>query len=193
MKKVKQLFVRGLFSVLPIVATIYIILFLFRLMDNVLGPYIRSVLGRPLPGIGMFASIILIFIAGWVSNIMGGKLFHFGERLLGKVPIVSRIYSGVKQIVDAFSFRGKQVFSQVVLVEYPRKGIYAIGFVTGKCAGEVQSKTETGLINVFMPNTPNPTAGKLILVPNNEITYLDMTVEDGLKLIISAGMVTPDE
>ena len=194
MKKVKQLFIRGLFTLLPVVATIYIAYFLFNLMDNFLGTRIEALAGRRLPGIGIAASILLVFVAGFfVSNVLGGRLFHLGERLVRRVPIVSKIYTAVKQIVDAFSLQGKPVFSQVVLIEYPRKGTYAVGFVTGECKGEVQTKTAAKLMNVFIPTTPNPTSGMLILVPDNEITILDMTVEEGLKLIISAGVVVPDE
>jgi uncharacterized membrane protein len=194
MKKVKQLFIRGLFTLLPVVATIYITYFLFNLMDNFLGTRIELLAGRRLPGIGIAASVILIFVVGFiVSNVLGGKLFHLGERLVRRVPIVSRIYNAVKQIVDAFSLQGKPVFSQVVLIEYPRKGAYAVGFVTGECKGEVQSKTAARLMNVFIPTTPNPTSGMLILVPDNEIIILDMTVEEGLKLIVSAGVVVPVE
>ena len=194
MKRIKQLFIRGLFSLLPVVATIYIAYFLFNLMDNFLGTRIEALAGRPLPGIGIVASLILIFVAGFIiSNVLGGKLFRLAEKLLRKVPIVSRIYNAVKQIVDAFSLQGKTMFSQVVLVEYPRKGTYAVGFLTGECRGEIQTKTAARLMNVFIPTTPNPTSGMLILVPDNEITHLDMTVEEGLKLIISAGVVVPAE
>jgi uncharacterized membrane protein len=192
-KKIRQLFLRGLFSLLPAVATIYLAYYLFRLLDNFLGTYITLFLGRPLPGAGLVVSLILIFITGFlVSNVIGEKLFNWGENLLQKIPLIPRIYFGIKQIVDAFSLQGKQLFNKVVLVEYPRKGSYAIGFVTGECKGEVQGKTEARLINVFIPTTPNPTSGMLILVPDEEITYLDMTVEEGLKLIISAGVVAPD-
>jgi uncharacterized membrane protein len=194
MKKIRQLFVRGLFTLLPIVATIYLVYFLFTLLDNFLGTYIAMFFGRPLPGVGLVASLVLIFIAGFiVSNVIGEKLLHFGENLLQKIPLVTKIYFGIKQIVDAFSLQGKQLFNRVVLVEYPRKGTYAVGFVTGECRGEVQNKTAARLINIFIPTTPNPTSGMLILVPDKEIIYLDMTVEEGLKLIISAGVVVPEE
>lgn len=194
MKKIRQIFVRGLLTLLPIIATIYIGYFFFTLLDNFLGTYIEILLGRPLPGIGIFGSIVLIFITGFlVSNVIGEKLVHLGERLLQKVPIVPKVYFAIKQITDAFSIQGKQMFRRVALVEYPRLGTYAVGFVTGECSGEVQSKTSARLINVFIPTTPNPTSGMLILVPADEVIYLDMTVEDGLKLIVSAGAVMPYE
>lgn len=194
MKKIRQVFIRGLFSLLPIVATIYLLSFLLTFSDNFLGIYIEILLGRPLPGIGIVVSIVLIFIMGiFVSNVIGEKLFRLAERMLQKIPIVTKVYFGIKQILDAFSLHGKHAFNKVVLVEYPRKGIYAVGFLTGECRGEVQIRTAARLINVFIPTTPNPTSGMLILVPDQEITYLDMTVEEGLKLIVSAGVVVPDE
>ena len=194
MKKIKQLFVRGLFSLLPIVATVYIVYFLFNLMDRFLGTRIEALAGRKLPGAGIAASVVLIFVAGLIiTNVLGGKLFHLGERLVRRLPLVSRIYNAIKQIVDAFSLQGKPVFSQVVLVEYPRQGTYAVGFLTGECRGEVQAKTAARLMNVFIPTTPNPTSGMLILVPEEEVIRLDMTVEEGLKLIVSAGVVAPEE
>jgi len=193
-KRIRQLFVRGVFSLLPMVATIYILYFIFSFMDSFLGAYIEMLVGRSLPGVGIFASIVLIFVMGFfVSNVIGERLFRFGERMVKKIPIVTKVYFGIKQIIDAFSLKGKQVFNRVVLVEYPRKGIYVVGFLTGECRGEVQIKTAARLINVFVPTTPNPTSGMLILVPDDEITYLDMTVEEGLKLIVSAGVVVPDE
>lgn len=194
MKTIRHLFFKGLLTLLPVVATIYITYFLFNLMDNFLGTRIEQLLGRRLPGIGIAASILLIFITGFiVSNVLGGKLFHLGERLLRRVPVISRIYAAIKQIVDAFSLQGKSVFRQVVLIEYPRKGTYAMGFLTGESKGEVQSKTSARLMNVFIPTSPNPTSGYLILVPDSEIIALDMTVEEGLKLIISAGVVVPSQ
>jgi uncharacterized membrane protein len=176
------------------VGTIYLVYYLFAFLDNVLGTYLELLLGRPLPGLGLFASIVSIFVTGvLVSNVIGERLFRFGEALLHKMPILPKVYFGIKQIVDAFSLQGKHAFNRVVLIEYPRKGIYPVGFLTGECRGEVQTKTEARLLNVFVPTTPNPTSGMLILVPESEITHLDMTVEEGLKLIVSAGVVVPDQ
>ena len=192
MRKIRQVFIGGLFSLLPIVATSYLFYFSFKLLDNFFGSYIEKLLGRPVPGIGLLASIILTFIIGFlVSNVIGAKLIQFGENTLQKIPIVPKVYFGIKQIIDAFSLQGKQKFNRVVLVEYPRIGIYAVGFVTGECKGEVQTKTAAKLINVFIPTTPNPTSGMLVLMPANEIKYLNMSVEEGLKLIVSAGLVVP--
>jgi uncharacterized membrane protein len=193
-KKTRQLFIRGLLALTPIVLTGYILYSIFIFMDNLLGPYVKSILGKSLPGVGLIAGIFLIFIMGFlISNVIGEKLYNFIEKMVKRIPLVTKVYFGIKQIIDAFSIQGKQVFSKVVLIEYPRKGTYVVGFLTGECKGEVQTKTAARLMNVFVPTTPNPTSGMLILVPENDITYLDMTVEEGLKLIVSAGVVVPED
>jgi uncharacterized membrane protein len=159
-----------------------------------MGLFIEWIAGRSLPGVGIIASILLIFASGFLmSNIIGQKLLHYVEKILQNIPVVPKVYFGIKQIIDAFSVNGKHMFSKVVLIEYPRKGIFVIGFLTGECRGEVQEKTAAKVINVFVPTTPNPTSGMLVLIPEEEIIYLDMTVEEGLKLIVSAGMVVPEE
>lgn len=193
MKELRSLFIRGLFSILPFVVTLYILFWFFTFLDGLIGKFVVLILGFSFPGIGLIFTIGLILLTGFiVSNYVGVKLLKKGEELLQRIPLISKIYSSVKQIVEAFSIKDKQIFSNVVLVEYPRKSTYAIGFVTGECRGEVQDKTAARLINVFIPTTPNPTSGMLILVPDKEIIYLDMTVEEGLKLIISAGAVVPE-
>lgn len=194
MKRLRQLFIRGLLSLLPIVITVYIMIFFFSLIDNFLGGLIERLVGIPLPGIGIIASIILILLTGFVvTNVLGAKAFVYAEKLLYRVPVIPKIYFGVKQLTDAFSLQGKQIFNKVVLVEYPKEGTYAIGFLTGESKGEIQDKTLAQLSNVFIPTTPNPTSGMLVMIPDSEIIYLDMTVEEGLKLIVSAGVVVPFE
>ncbi|SHE59365.1 DUF502 domain-containing protein [Alkalibacter saccharofermentans] len=194
MKRMRQIFIRGLFSLLPIAATIYLIQIMFSFMDDIIGRHIESLFGISIPGIGIFITIILIMITGTlVSNVVGERLFHHGEKLLHKIPIVPKVYFGIKQIINAFTLEGKNIFNKVVLVEYPRKGTYVVGFLTGESGGEIQQKTEAKLMNVFIPTTPNPTSGMLVLVPSEEVTYLDMSVEEGLKLIVSAGVVVPEE
>ncbi len=192
MKSIRQIFLRGILTLIPIIATIYLLYSLFRFLDKFLGAYISMIIGRSIPGIGIIAGFIVIFIMGSViSNVIGERLFLFAERMVKRIPIVPRIYFGIKQIVEAFTLQGKHAFNQVVMVEYPRKSLYVVGFLTGECKGEVQVKTAAKLMNVFIPTTPNPTSGMLILVPESEIVYLDMTVEEGLKLIVSAGVVVP--
>jgi uncharacterized membrane protein len=193
MKKIRQILLRGLLTLLPIIATIYLLYSLFGFLDRFLGGYISLLIGRTIPGIGIIAGFIIIFIMGSVvSNVIGQRLLDFAERVIRRIPIVPRVYFALKQIVDAFTLQGKHVFNKVVMIEYPRIGLYVVGFLTGECKGEVQVKTDAKLMNVFVPTTPNPTSGMLILVPESDIIYLDMTVEEGLKLIVSAGVVVPE-
>lgn len=192
MNRAKKIFLSGFFTLIPILATIYVFYFLFSFFDTLVGNSVETLLGRKLPGIGVIVSIVVIFGTGvLVTNVIGAKFLVLSEKLLHRIPFVTKIYFGVKQIIQAFTLQDKGLFEKVVLVEYPRKGSYVVGFVTGECTGEVQKKTSERLINVFIPTTPNPTSGMLVLLPSKDIIYLDMTVEDGLKLIISAGVVVP--
>ena len=191
-KRIRHLFLSGLLSILPIAATLYIMHILLRFLDGMLGGIIQDFAGRSIPGAGIIASFLVIVFTGFlVTNVLGQRLLHWAESLLHRIPVAPKIYFGVKQLLDSFSMQGKQAFSRVALVEYPRKGLYAIGFITGEVLGELQAKTSERLISVFIPTTPNPTSGMLILVPDHALTYLDMSVEEGLKLIVSAGIVSP--
>ena len=193
MKKIQLLFMRGLFTLLPTVITIYLLFSFFSLLDSIIGDFIEYLVGYPLPGVGVISSLLLILGVGFfVTNVLGSKLIAFGERIIHRIPIVTNIYFGIKQIIDAFSMEGKRVFNKVVLIEYPRKGLYALVFLTGESKGEVQEKTHSTLVNVFIPTTPNPTSGMLLLIPKGDVINLDMTVEEGLKLIVSAGVVVPE-
>ncbi len=136
--------------------------------------------------------LLIITILGFFSRYFIAKfLWSIGERILKNVPIVSTIYSSVKQIVDTFTSQNRAVFQKVAVVEFPRPGCYAIGFMTGETKGEIQSKAETHLQNVFIPTTPNPTSGFLVMMPDSEIQILDMTVGQGMKMIVSGGAVAP--
>jgi uncharacterized membrane protein len=199
-KRIRKMFLRGVFSILPLAVTAYVILFFLKILEDSIGKFINEMIGLAIrnpefkiPAIGLIVSILLVFLSGFiVTNFIGANFFAKVEKMLHRIPVVPKIYFGIKQIVEAFSLQGSQLFSKVALVEYPRKGLYAIGFVTGNAKGEIQLKTEKTLINVFIPTTPNPTSGMLLLVPEEDVEYLDMSVEDGLKLIISAGVVVPD-
>jgi len=137
-------------------------------------------------------TLILIFLGGiFVTNVFGKHMIKWSEYLLFKIPLASNIYKASKQFLEGVSLSGKDSFRSVVLIEFPRKGIYALGFVTGVTEGEVQEITEEKLINIFVPTTPNPTSGYLAMVPDCEIQYLEMTVEEGIKMVISGGILTP--
>ena len=138
--------------------------------------------------------LLAITLLGFLSRYFIAKyLFSIGERFLNNVPIINTVYTSVKQIVDTFSSQNRAVFQKVVLVEFPKKGCHAIGFLTGESKGEIQYTTDETLMNVFVPTTPNPTSGFYLLVPERDVVEVDMTVEDAFKVIMSAGLVTPDE
>ncbi len=192
MKKVQKLFIAGILTLIPLVVTFYLLYFLFTTLDNFLGNILKAVLGRELPGAGFLLSILLVLLAGFLAtNILGKKILYLGEDVIQRIPLVKGIYSSTKQIVDAFSSREKDAFKKVVLLQYPRPGLYALGFVTGSSQGEIQDKTREPLIYVFVPTTPNPTSGMLLMVPEYDLIPLDMTVEDGLKVLISGGIAAP--
>ena len=135
---------------------------------------------------------LIITALGYFSRIFIGQLFlRFFERILTRLPLISQVYNTVKQLVDTFSQQKKAVFQEVVMIEYPRKGIYAIGFLTNQAKGEVQSLTGENLVNVFIPTTPNPTSGFLLMLPHEDVIPMEMSVADGMKTIISGGAVTP--
>ena len=192
---IKRYLITGVLVITPIWGTYLIFKTLLTSMENLLGDYARSHFPEfYIPGFGIIALLMFIFLIGLLTaNFVGKKLLDLWERLLKKVPVVSSIYSALKQIVDSFSMQGSGNFSRVVLIEYPRKGVHTIGFVTGTSKGEVQDKTKGKVLNVFVPTTPNPTAGFLLLVPEADIIPLDMKVEDGMKMIISCGIITPPE
>lgn len=191
MHKINQLFIRGFIALIPLVMTIYVLEIIYSFLDRMLRLFIRDLFGITIPGVGFVASILLILFMGFiVTNVVGARLVRYGEKLIGKLPLVQKIYFSIKQITDSFSMQSKHAFRKVVMVEYPRKGIYSIGFLINETRSEIQSKVDKKLITVFVPTTPNPTTGFLLIVPEDEIIELDITIEEGLKFILSAGMVT---
>ncbi len=147
-----------------------------------------------IPGLGVILVVIIILVVGLLTrNFIGGKIVRFGENIVNRIPFVRSLYTGVKQLMEAFFIQKNDAFKRVGLLEYPRRGIYALGFITGESKGEVQSKTGKKMINVFVPTSPNPTSGFYILIPEDDLIILDMTVEDAFKLVISGGMLSPHE
>ncbi len=197
-RRLKNYFLTGLLVVVPISMTILVIRWLVHFMHSLLISILPEALrpevlyGLPVPGIGLLATLLLILLVGVLAaNIFGRSLVNFSERLVDRIPLVKGVYTLFKQVSDTVLKRDRGAFRKVVLIEYPRKGIWAVAFVTGVSEGEVQEVTAKKLVNVFVPTTPNPTSGFYILVPFDEMIELSMTVEEAFKLIISGGMVTP--
>ena len=198
--KLKHYFFTGLLVVVPISLTIlvlrWLVTFMNRFLVSVLPEIFRpeEIYGIPAPGIGLIATLLLILLIGVLAaNIFGRSLVTFSERMLDRIPVVKGVYNLFKQVADTVLNRERGAFRKVVLIEYPRKDIWAVAFVTGVSEGEVQRVTEKTLVNVFVPTTPNPTSGFYVLVPKEDIIELTMTVEEAFKLIISGGMVTPPQ
>lgn len=188
----KKIFTTGLITLLPLGITIYVFYLIFNFLDTLLGKVVEKIFNISIPGIGFAAGIILIFLVGFIaSNLVGRKIIALWDSLFQKIPLTRSIYSSAKQIIDAFTLQGKHAFQKVVLLEYPRKGLYALGFITGTSRGMLQEKTDEDMVHVFIPTTPNPTSGMLILAPRQEVIELEMTIEEGMKVIISGGLVAP--
>jgi len=197
-RRIRTIFITGLLITLPIAITFFILKFLFKNLDA-LSPVFTDLLiqaGAPIPEgfripfLGFLMTFLIILLAGILTtNIFGKQVVHLGETLVEKIPFVRRIYSGTKQVVVAFANTDADSFKKVVLIEFPRKGIHAIGFVTGEASGEVQQHTGSQFINVFVPTTPNPTSGFLVFAPKEEVQELAMSIEDGVKYVISGGIV----
>ena len=186
---------------IPIAFTFFILNFLFNKLDNALSPAFTSTLiyfGVPIspsfriPGVGVIITILIIFLIGVLAtNIFGRELVKLGEMIVEKIPVVRSIYTGTKQVAQTVLDADIETFSKVVMVEFPRKGLWALGFITCENKGEIQYKTGAEIINVFVPTTPNPTSGFLVFAPKDQIIELTMTIEEGLKFAISGGSVAP--
>lgn len=189
-KKLRGQFLTGILVVVPIAATILILVWIFTSIDNILQPVISTIWGRTIPGVGFGIMIILVYLAGVIASNIGGRRFiRFGESLLEKVPVVRPIYTVIKQTLDIFSTSGKAGFQQVALVEFPRKGIRTIGFITN----ETLDKSGEKLVYIFIPTSPNPMSGFLQIVREEEVVRTDISVDDALKMVISAGKVLPQK
>lgn len=189
--------IAGLLVWLPLWATVVVIRALVGFMDRTLvliptAYHPENLLGFHIPGLGVVLTLVLLVVTGaLIANILGSRLVAIWEELLSHIPLVRSIYSSVKQLTETlFSDTGKS-FREVVLVEFPRKGVWTIAFVTGNDVGEAQEKTGHDVVNVYVPTTPNPTGGYFIMVPREDLTPLAMSVDDGLKMLLSMGAVVP--
>jgi len=197
-RRLRNIFITGVLITLPIALTFFILRFLYRRLDA-LAPLFTDLLiraGAPIPEgyripfLGVGITLLIVYLVGVLTtNIFGKRLLHLWERLVQKIPFVRQIYSGTKQVMISFANADTSAFNRVVLIEFPRRGVQAIGFVTGVTKGEVQRKTGDQVINVFVPTTPNPTSGFLIFAPPSEVKDISMSIEDGVKYVISGGIV----
>ncbi len=186
----KRYFISGLLVVVPVSLTLYILTLIIRFTDK-LYPMVKAYLPFYIPGFGIIITFLIVLSVGIITtNFLGRKLLSIGEKIIARIPLVKAIYLSIKQIAEAmFTFDDKN-FRRVVLIEYPRKGIYTMVFVTGTAKPEIRDKTGKKLLNVFVPTTPNPTSGFYLMVPEEDTTELDMSSEEAFKLIVSGGMAS---
>ncbi len=196
-RRLRNYFLTGLVVAAPIAVTIWVSTWFVQSVDSWFAPFIPGFLKDSpysLPGIGLIASLIILTTLGALAaNFFGRTILEFGESLLDRVPVVRNIYGAVKQIFETVATQSNKNFRGVVLFEYPRKDIWALGFVTTEAKGEIAEKKGDNLLCIFAPTTPNPTSGYLLFVPKEDTIEMDMTVEEAAKLIISAGLVVPDK
>ncbi len=197
-KRLRAYFLAGVLVTAPIGLTIYLTYVFFTFVDsNVtrLFPteWYEALYGdTTFPGLGMIAALLFFVIVGWFATNFLGRLFlRISEYFLDRVPVIRTLYGAIKQIFETIMASQSSAFREVVMLEYPRKGIWSIGFVTGRSQGEVQDKIEKDTINVFVPTTPNPTSGYLLFVPEADLKFLEMSVEEAVKLVVSAGIISP--
>jgi uncharacterized membrane protein len=189
-RRLRIQFGAGILVVVPIIIAILILVWLFNYIDNIAQPVAESLLGRTIPGLGLGILVLLIYLTGVVAtSLIGNRLIRYGESLLARVPLFRYLYTGIKQILQSFASPREGGFLQVVLVEFPKKGMRAIGFVTS------ESRVESGekLFSVFIPTSPNPTSGYLEIVRENDVIKTNISIDDALKMVLSAGKVSLQE
>lgn len=186
----KRRMIAGLLVVVPLWLTYFALKYFFFLLDGFFAPIIRKIFGFSIPGLGFLLLIVFIYLIGMITtNIIGKSLVHFGESLLNRIPLVKNIYHGAKQLIHTISLSKTMGFKRVVLLEYPRKGLFALGFVTKNIEDQKNSRKFS---IVFIPTPPNPINGMFEIVPDDQIIETNLSIEEGIKMVISAGILTPD-
>lgn len=188
---VKRHFVSGVLVVVPLILTYIVLKFLFDAVDGLLQPLLHRIVGLYVPGLGILTTLLLIVLAGFFTrNFVGAWLYRLGESLLERMPLIRPIYSAAKQLLEAIALPTVDSFKEVALVEYPRRGAYALCFVAKRISMELEGKT-TDHVTVFVPSTPTPVSGIVLVVPVADVLSVNMTVEEGIKFLVSGGVASP--
>lgn len=192
--EVRNTFVRGAAVLIPLVLTFWFFRALLNAIDGILSPVFEQWFGRPMPGLGFVSMLVILLLVGLLSrNLIGRILFSWFDNLLGQIPFVRSVHGAIRDLVGAFTLGGKgKTFRHVVMIQYPRPGLYTVAFVTNEMTFHASDDSTLDFFNVYIPNPPNPTSGLLILVPKKEAVTLNLTIEQGLKLVLSGGIVTPE-
>ena len=197
LKTLRKYLVTGLILWIPLLVTFLVVRFLIRFVDQLLlllpEPWRpEALLGFSIPGLGLLLALGILIVTGlFAANFAGRRLVELGDRIVNRIPLVNGIYSGAKQVAETLFSDHSTAFKRVLLVEFPRKGVWSMCFQTSESVGELQARTEEDVVCVFLPTTPNPTSGYLLFVPSKELVPLDMRVDEGLRMIISLGVAVP--
>lgn len=198
--RLRNYLLAGILVTAPLGITVYLVWIFLQFMDLMVADLVpaeynpNTYLPFSLPGVGLIVAIVFFILVGWFAkNILGRLIIGLYEGIMERVPIIRHLYGALKQIGETIMASQSQAFREVVLMEYPRRGVWSVGFVTARTEGEVQRAINEDTINVFVPTTPNPTSGYLLFVPKTDLHYLDMSVEEGVKLVVSAGIITPPD
>ena len=187
-KALRNYFLSGVLIIVPLIITYLVLRFLFLGVDGLLSPLINKLIGFNFPGTGLLATLILIFLAGlFASSLIFSRLVSYAESLFNKIPFIRTIYGPAKQLVESLTAADKKGFKQVLLVQFPRQGVYTLGFMTKRIQLE-----EEELLAVFVPSTPTPFTGWTLLFKENEIIFLDISIEEGIEFFVSGGIASPD-
>lgn len=195
LKPIRSYLLAGLAVWLPILVTIAVVRFLVDLMDQSMALLPETYqperwLGFPIPGFGVVLSLVILFVTGLIAtNFLGQRLVRWGESILDRIPLVRSVYSATKKMIQAVLSTNSQAFRKVLLVEYPRKGLWTLAFQTAQTSKEITQHTGTEMLSIFVPTTPNPTGGFLMMIPKSDVIELAMTVDEAFKLIISLGVM----
>lgn len=193
----RRLFFLGLMAIVPVVLTVYVIIGIFKFADNFLGKFINRYLatyfGYTFPGLSIVITFLLILFVGVLVRISRMRLLKAIETFFSKLPLVSKIYFPIKKILEFLFLNSEKRFKEAVLVEYPRKGVYSLGFITNRADKNFEKRLNKNFYNVFIPSSPSPLTGFMIVVPEEEIIFLNISIEEAISLIVSGGLLNPQD
>lgn len=192
--RLRRYLITGVVVIAPVVVTAYVLVWLFRRLDAFLGGYARELAGAEVPGLGVAALVLILLLVGWVSHrTLGRRALYGWNNVLTRVPVVRRVYGAASQVVQSVLDRDEKLFQACALMEYPSEGSYSLVFVTARAPREMEDHVGTEMVTVFLPTFPNPTTGYLLVVPIGRLTRLEMTVEEGFRMVVSAGAALPED
>ena len=191
--RVRRALLIGVIVITPVWVTVFVLVWIFERLDRILGRYVEPLLGMHIPGLGFLALVLVVALVGWIAGrTVGRQLLGYWNTLLGRLPFAGKVYNAASQIVQALFAQDKKIFKSCVLIEYPRAGCWTIGFLTHRGSDEICQIVGGDCVSVFLPTVPNPTTGYILFLPPDQVKPLRMTIEDGFKLLISAGAVVPE-